>query len=96
MHHVLCGFSFTDSPPNTVCKGVLDIEFKRTFVTTGTATKITGDANKMETYFSQINVSLGSKIASFLSHTMAATLLSARIYLHSGDKEYVPQRLRSS
>ncbi len=43
---------------DAVCEGIEEVEFKRAFVTTGTATKISGDAKKMETYFSQINVSV--------------------------------------
>jgi hypothetical protein len=45
---------------DAVCVGIEEVEFKRAFVTTGTATKISGDAKKMETFYSQINVSLNS------------------------------------
>jgi len=42
----------------TVCKGTLELDFQRAYVTTGTATKITGDAKKLATFYSQINAGL--------------------------------------
>lgn len=40
-----------------MCEGAQNLEFKRAYVTTGTATKPTGDERKMSTFYSQINVS---------------------------------------
>mmetsp|Transcript_32474 Transcript_32474/g.63444 ORF Transcript_32474/g.63444 Transcript_32474/m.63444 type:complete len:279 (-) Transcript_32474:353-1189(-) len=39
----------------TECTGVQELEFTRAFETKGTATKLTGDKDKLSTYYSQIN-----------------------------------------
>lgn len=63
-----------------MCESTKEIKFTKAYDTAGSTTKITGDASKMETFYSQIHVSIFLFLMSVLQHSLAPEARNAQLF----------------